>query len=66
MHICIVGTGTSGWLTAHYISKNKNISKVTIVGSDKIPPIGVGESTTLTFIDFIKKAMVNLFVYEKI
>jgi tryptophan halogenase len=54
MHICIVGTGASGWLAAHFISKNEIVDKVTIVGSDKIPPIGVGESTTLNFRSFMK------------
>jgi len=56
MHICIVGTGASGWLTAHYISKNEKVNKVSIIGSDKISPIGVGESTTINFMGFIKNA----------
>jgi tryptophan 7-halogenase len=54
MHICIVGTGASGWLAVHHISKNEKVTKITIVGSDKIPPIGVGESTTINFTQFIK------------
>ena len=41
MHICIVGTGASGWMTAHSIAQLPNVSKITLVGSDKIPTIGV-------------------------
>lgn len=53
MHVCIVGTGASGWMTAHAIAKLSNVSKVTIVGTDKIPSIGVGESTTRLFMKFL-------------
>ena len=55
MHICIVGTGASGWMTAHSIAQLPNVSKITIVGSDKIPTIGVGESTTLTFMSYLEE-----------
>jgi tryptophan halogenase len=48
MHVCIVGTGASGLLVANQLKEHSFISKVTIIGSDKIPSIGVGESTTLT------------------
>jgi len=54
MHICVVGTGASGWMTAHALAKLNKVTKVTIVGSDKIPTIGVGESTTLNFMAFLK------------
>jgi len=47
MHICIVGTGTSGWLVANQIKELDEVTKVTIIGSPRIPHIGVGESTTL-------------------
>jgi tryptophan halogenase len=53
MHICVVGTGASGWMVAHAMTKLKNISKVTVVGTDKIPSIGVGESTTRVFMKFL-------------
>jgi hypothetical protein len=55
MHICIVGTGASGWITAHKLSKVDFVSKVTIIGSAAIPTIGVGESTTRPFHDFVKE-----------
>jgi tryptophan halogenase len=48
MHICIVGMGASGLLVANQLKEHDFISKVTVIGSEKIPTIGVGESTTLT------------------
>jgi tryptophan halogenase len=50
MHICIVGTGASGWITCTLLQKFDFIKKITIIGSSKIPSIGVGESTTLNFV----------------
>jgi tryptophan halogenase len=48
MHLCIVGSGASGWLVANQLKEQDYITKITIIGSPKIPHIGVGESTTLT------------------
>jgi len=48
MHVCIIGTGTSGWLVANQLKEIDVINKITVIGSSKIPHIGVGESTTLT------------------
>ena len=56
MHICIVGTGASGWITAHFLKNNPKIKKITIIGSDKIPTIGVGEATTHSFREFLLNA----------
>jgi hypothetical protein len=41
-------------MVAHSLKNLKEVSKITIIGSDKIPSIGVGESTTLTFSKWIK------------
>lgn len=65
MHLCIIGSGTSGWLTANYLKELKNISKVTIIGSPKIPHIGVGESTTLSFPKSLKKFNVDMTSFIK-
>ena len=54
--ICIVGGGTSGWLTAAALVKRLPKIQVTIVESTDIPTIGVGESTLeqfRVFLDFI-------------
>jgi len=43
--ICIVGGGSSGWMTAAAIAKTLPHMKLTLVESPNIPTIGVGEST---------------------
>ena len=50
MNICIIGTGTSGWIACTMLKKLEFIKKITIIGSSKISSIGVGESTTLDFV----------------
>ena len=49
MHVCIIGTGTSGWMCCNLLKEVDFIEKITIIGSPDIPPIGVGESNTLLF-----------------
>lgn len=49
MHICVVGDGVSGLMSANFFAGLYYIEKVTLIGSPKIPTIGVGESTTLNF-----------------
>ncbi len=49
MHICVVGDGAAGLMAANLFAVKDYVSKVTLVGSSKIPSIGVGESTTLIF-----------------
>jgi hypothetical protein len=53
MHVCIVGTGAAGWIACNYLKHIDFIDKITIIGSSKIPSIGVGESTTLLMQDFL-------------
>jgi len=60
MHVCIVGSGASGWLVANQLKEQDFISKVTVIGSPKIPHIGVGESTTLSFPSAQKSFNVDL------
>ncbi len=50
-HIVIVGGGTSGWLSAAFLSKNLPSSivqdiKISLIEASDIPTIGVGEATT--------------------
>lgn len=52
--IVVVGGGTAGWLSACYMNKFFPDSQVTVVESDKIDTIGVGESTTPPFLDLLK------------
>lgn len=57
MHICIIGTGASGWIACTMLKKLNFVKKITIIGSSKIPSIGVGESTTL---NFVKNVLCNV------
>ena len=50
--ICIVGGGTAGWMTAATLIKSFPKKKITLIESDDIPTIGVGESTTQFFRDW--------------
>lgn len=47
MKIVVVGGGTAGWITLSYLAATTN-AELTIVHSNEIDPIGVGESTTPT------------------
>lgn len=51
--IVIVGGGTSGWMSAAYISKALPNVKVTLVESSDIPTIGVGEATIAAITGFM-------------
>lgn len=51
-HILVVGGGSAGWMTAAYLVSKTNC-KVTLVESETVPIIGVGESTVPSFVDFV-------------
>lgn len=54
--VLIVGGGTSGWMTAAYLSKALRDVNVTLVESERLGTIGVGEATFSTiklFFDFL-------------
>ena len=65
MHVCVIGQGASGLMVATALKTLDFITKVTVIGSKKIPTIGVGESTTYGFHRFLKRyANVEDFVRE--
>jgi len=48
-NIVIVGGGSSGWMAASYIAKSLNFNvNITLIESDEIQRIGVGEATVPT------------------
>ena len=49
MKICIVGGGSSGWMTASTLVKAFPHWDITLIESPKVPTVGVGESTTQYF-----------------
>lgn len=56
-HIVVVGGGTAGWMTAAFLSKwlDKVDIQVTLIESDQIGTIGVGEATVPGIHQFIKQ-----------
>lgn len=54
MKICVIGTGAAGWMTANNLAQRTDVDEIVIIGSSKIPTIGVGESTTGRFDDFLE------------
>lgn len=52
--IVIAGGGSSGWMTASYLSKNLEGVQITLIESSDIPTIGVGESTIPPIVDFME------------
>ena len=53
--IVIVGGGTSGWMTAALLSKEHPDMEIALIESEKVPTIGVGESTISQFNRFTKR-----------
>jgi tryptophan halogenase len=55
MKIVVLGGGTAGWLTALFVKKFFDNSKVTLIESDKIGILGAGEGSTPNFPSIIKQ-----------
>ncbi len=52
-HIVIVGGGTAGWMSAATLKRRVGC-RVSVVESDRLPPIGVGEATIPAMVDWIE------------
>lgn len=59
MNICIVGGGATGWWTAGYLEHKFPNYNITLVESDVIPKIGVGESTLPQIANFFSEMGIN-------
>ena len=53
--ICIVGGGSSGWMTAALLSKEHPNIEMCLIESNNIKPIGVGESTLAHFNRYLQR-----------
>jgi tryptophan halogenase len=51
--ICIVGGGSSGWMSAALLSKSFSNIEICLIESEVSKPIGVGESTLGHFNRFL-------------
>lgn len=59
-NIVVLGAGTAGWASALYLKKILPKSEITVVYSEEIGVIGVGEGTTPNFIDFLEEVDIPL------
>ena len=53
--ICIVGGGSSGWMSAALLSKEHPDIEICLIESENVKPIGVGESTLAHFNRYLKR-----------
>tara|TARA_Y200000002_G_C22636585_1_gene644916 strand:+ start:54 stop:1499 length:1446 start_codon:yes stop_codon:yes gene_type:complete len=53
--IVIIGGGSAGWLTALFVKSIFKNSFITLIESENIPTIGVGEATTPQIITFLEE-----------
>ena len=53
--ICIVGGGSSGWMSAALLSKEHPDMEICLIESKNVKPIGVGESTLAHFNRYLKR-----------
>ena len=59
-NLVIVGGGSSGWLSAAYLSNNFPNLNITIIDKEIGTPVGVGEATLLNFSKFLNACGFNL------
>jgi tryptophan halogenase len=58
--IVVVGGGTTGWVTALYLNKEYKNLNITLIESNSIGIMGVGEGSTVNFHRFIEKLDIDI------
>lgn len=61
----VIGAGTAGWITAHYVRTLFPNDDVSIVYSEKKGTIGVGEATTPQMVSFLENIGIDLLHFLK-
>ena len=56
-NIVIVGGGTAGWVTALNLLLKTISAKITVIATEEIPVIGVGEGTTALFTELLNQTI---------
>ena len=59
MNVIVVGGGMAGWMTALWLEKLYPLYNISLIESDKIGTIGVGEGTTPHFLEFLEKIKID-------
>ena len=62
--VCIVGGGTAGWMTAAVLSQLLSQVEVSLVESDEIGIIGVGEATIPAIRNYLAPALIGHAVWD--
>jgi tryptophan halogenase len=52
--IIIAGGGSAGWMTASYLATHLEDIEITLIESSDVPVVGVGESTIVPMVNFMK------------
>ena len=58
--IVVVGGGTTGWVTALYLNKEYNDLDITLIESESIGIMGVGEGSTINFYELINRLNIDI------
>ena len=64
MNIVIVGGGIAGWLAALVLSKRQPSHTYTIIESEDVKTIGVGEGTTGLFLHHVIRDIFDITIEE--
>lgn len=58
--IVVVGGGTAGWVTALYLNKEYKDLDITLIESESIGIMGVGEGSTVNFYQFLVRLNIDM------